>query len=79
MEGCSALPLEHTLRELSEYGRMAKLWVRFKGENLGSRNTLHTDQELDPISDFESWIPAAPTHRRRQRKGPGRRHQEGQG
>eukprot|EP00959_Pyramimonas_sp_CCMP1952_P130776 2734540-Pyramimonas_sp.AAC.1 len=32
------------LRELSEYGRFAKLWVRFQGTNLGSRVTLQTDE-----------------------------------
>eukprot|EP00959_Pyramimonas_sp_CCMP1952_P381247 7988459-Pyramimonas_sp.AAC.1 len=41
---------------------MAKLWVRFQGDNLGSRSALLTDQEFDPIPDLESWIPAVPTH-----------------
>eukprot|EP00959_Pyramimonas_sp_CCMP1952_P129240 2702474-Pyramimonas_sp.AAC.1 len=41
---------------------MAKLSVRFQGDNLGSKTTLQMDQEFDPISDRESWIPAAPTH-----------------
>eukprot|EP00959_Pyramimonas_sp_CCMP1952_P283790 5932247-Pyramimonas_sp.AAC.1 len=26
------------LRELSEYGRMAKLWVRFQGSDMGNIN-----------------------------------------
>eukprot|EP00959_Pyramimonas_sp_CCMP1952_P431567 9038063-Pyramimonas_sp.AAC.1 len=32
------------LRELSEYGRMAKLWARFQGNDLGNRTALHIDQ-----------------------------------
>eukprot|EP00959_Pyramimonas_sp_CCMP1952_P204615 4278522-Pyramimonas_sp.AAC.1 len=32
------------LRGLSEYGRFAKLWVRFQGANLGSRLRLQTDE-----------------------------------
>eukprot|EP00959_Pyramimonas_sp_CCMP1952_P019786 418023-Pyramimonas_sp.AAC.1 len=50
------------LRELSEFGRFAKLRVRFKGDDLGTRWTLETDDEFDPIKDFTSWIPAAPSH-----------------
>eukprot|EP00959_Pyramimonas_sp_CCMP1952_P319431 6684416-Pyramimonas_sp.AAC.1 len=50
------------LRELSVYGRFAKLWVRFKGDDLGSRWTLETDEEFDPIRDLAKWIPAAPSH-----------------
>eukprot|EP00959_Pyramimonas_sp_CCMP1952_P258939 5413493-Pyramimonas_sp.AAC.1 len=50
------------LRELSEYGRMARLWVRFQGSEMGNRTALHIDQGFDPIKDLESWIPAAPAH-----------------
>eukprot|EP00959_Pyramimonas_sp_CCMP1952_P159180 3329187-Pyramimonas_sp.AAC.1 len=48
------------LRELSEHGRFAKLWVRFKGDDLGSRLQLETDEEFDTIRDLTTWIPAAP-------------------
>eukprot|EP00959_Pyramimonas_sp_CCMP1952_P031242 654856-Pyramimonas_sp.AAC.1 len=51
------------LRELSEYGRFAKLWVRFKHtEGMGTRWSLDTDEEFDPINDLTSWIPGAPSH-----------------
>eukprot|EP00959_Pyramimonas_sp_CCMP1952_P386551 8101185-Pyramimonas_sp.AAC.1 len=50
------------LRELSEYGRLAKLWVRFQGANLGKITTLHTDQKINPIMDLATWLPPAPTH-----------------
>eukprot|EP00959_Pyramimonas_sp_CCMP1952_P211558 4427389-Pyramimonas_sp.AAC.1 len=51
------------LRELSEYGRFAKLWVRFQhpGQN-GSRWTLIVDEAFDPIADLTSWIPESPSH-----------------
>eukprot|EP00959_Pyramimonas_sp_CCMP1952_P394390 8263907-Pyramimonas_sp.AAC.1 len=50
------------LRELSEYGRFAKLWVRFQGGNLGKRTLLRIDKAFDPIGDLTTWIPPAPTH-----------------
>eukprot|EP00959_Pyramimonas_sp_CCMP1952_P027452 577085-Pyramimonas_sp.AAC.1 len=50
------------LRELSEHGRMAKLWARFQGGDMGNRTALHIDQEFDPITDLATWIPPAPTH-----------------
>eukprot|EP00959_Pyramimonas_sp_CCMP1952_P457602 9475217-Pyramimonas_sp.AAC.1 len=50
------------LRELSEYGRMAGLWIRFQGDNLGIRTSLRCDEGFDPSKDLESWIPAVPTH-----------------
>eukprot|EP00959_Pyramimonas_sp_CCMP1952_P385007 8068980-Pyramimonas_sp.AAC.2 len=40
------------LRELSEYGRFAKLWARFEGADLGTRVRLQTDEEFDPIKDL---------------------------
>eukprot|EP00959_Pyramimonas_sp_CCMP1952_P041765 873462-Pyramimonas_sp.AAC.1 len=50
------------LREVSEHGRFATLWVRFEGADLGTRVRLQTDEELDPIKDLTTWTPAAPTH-----------------
>eukprot|EP00959_Pyramimonas_sp_CCMP1952_P177215 3704362-Pyramimonas_sp.AAC.1 len=41
------------LRELSEYGRIARLWVRFQGSDMGNRTALHCDQGFDPIKDLE--------------------------
>eukprot|EP00959_Pyramimonas_sp_CCMP1952_P232093 4850296-Pyramimonas_sp.AAC.1 len=49
------------LREFSERGRMAKLWVRFQGGDMGNIIALRIDQEHDPIKDLATWAPAAPT------------------
>eukprot|EP00959_Pyramimonas_sp_CCMP1952_P388541 8141432-Pyramimonas_sp.AAC.1 len=50
------------LRELSEHGRLAKLWVRFRGTNLGKRALLQIDEAFDPIGDLTTWIPPSPTY-----------------
>eukprot|EP00959_Pyramimonas_sp_CCMP1952_P282355 5901584-Pyramimonas_sp.AAC.1 len=50
------------LRELTEHGRMAQLWVRFQGSDMGNITALRIGQEFDPIKDLATWIPAAPPH-----------------
>eukprot|EP00959_Pyramimonas_sp_CCMP1952_P150774 3155268-Pyramimonas_sp.AAC.1 len=51
------------LRELSEFGRFAKLWVRFTHpEHMGRRWTLAVDEGFAPMNDLTKWIPEAPSH-----------------
>eukprot|EP00959_Pyramimonas_sp_CCMP1952_P192331 4021567-Pyramimonas_sp.AAC.1 len=51
------------LRELSEFGRFAKLWVRFTHpEHMGRRWALAVDEKFDPAGDLTTWIPEPPSH-----------------
>eukprot|EP00959_Pyramimonas_sp_CCMP1952_P195250 4082536-Pyramimonas_sp.AAC.1 len=50
------------LRELPEYGRMAKLWVRFQEPNQsGRRKVLAIDTGSDLIMDLAAWVPESAT------------------
>eukprot|EP00959_Pyramimonas_sp_CCMP1952_P387940 8129677-Pyramimonas_sp.AAC.1 len=45
------------LRVLSEYGRLTRLWVRFRGSaSLGHRSSLDIDEGFDPLHDLASWV-----------------------
>eukprot|EP00959_Pyramimonas_sp_CCMP1952_P232092 4850295-Pyramimonas_sp.AAC.1 len=48
------------LRELSECGRMAKLWVRFQRGDMGNMTALRIDQEYDPSRTSRHGPPPLP-------------------